>query len=84
MTLFFLQHFNTLESSHPEVYALAKPSMDVYSFPVQLIVSHPNGTVIHTLNLNEFMAVDDVEEEEEGAADNKPEIRYNHATARIF
>jgi len=48
--------------------------MDVYSFPVQLIVSHPNGTVIHTLNLNEFMAVDDVEEEEEGAADNKPEI----------
>jgi len=48
--------------------------MDVYSFPVQLIVSHPNGTVIHTLNLNEFMAVDDVEEEEDGAADDKPEI----------
>jgi len=30
--------------------------MDVYSFPVQIILSHPNGTVIHHINLNEFMA----------------------------
>lgn len=52
----------TLETSHPEIYKLSKPTMDTYSFPVQLIIAHGNGTVVHSLNLNDFMNVDGPDE----------------------
>jgi hypothetical protein len=36
---------------------LARQIMDVYQFPVMMLVALPNGTVIHAINANELLDI---------------------------
>lgn len=47
------------DSSEPKFAALAKLQLDHYKFPVMMMVLAPNGSIIHSVNANEFMEVDD-------------------------
>jgi len=62
MILFYLtivlQDYVTLEETLPELAFRANLSLEAYSFPVQIILAYPNGTVLHSTNLNDFMALD--------------------------
>ena len=49
--------FQALESdeNQPEMAALAKHHLSLYEFPVMMSVSLPNGTIVHTVNANNFL-----------------------------
>ncbi|CAH1261485.1 SELENON [Branchiostoma lanceolatum] len=48
-------------SSVPEHKKLAKMALDSYVFPVEMMVSLPNGTVVHHLNANDLLDISSTE-----------------------
>ncbi|KAK2147360.1 hypothetical protein LSH36_557g01040 [Paralvinella palmiformis] len=46
------------DQSQPELAAIATQQLKDYRFPVMMMVSLPNGTVVHSVNANEFMDED--------------------------
>lgn len=53
--IFFL--FKELEKDphQPEYSKVASHFLENYKFPVMMMVSLPNGTILHKVNANEFM-----------------------------
>uniref|UniRef100_A0A7M7PUL0 EF-hand domain-containing protein n=1 Tax=Strongylocentrotus purpuratus TaxID=7668 RepID=A0A7M7PUL0_STRPU len=47
--------------SDPEYAALASMSLEKYNFPVEMLVSLPNGTVIHHINANDLLDASNTE-----------------------
>lgn len=43
------------DETQPELAKLAKSQLENYRFPVMMMVVLPNGTIIHSINANEFM-----------------------------
>lgn len=43
------------DENQPEMAKLAKYHLSLYEFPVMMSVSLPNGTIVHTVNANNFL-----------------------------
>ena len=43
------------DEEQPELAKLAKYHLSRYEFPVMMSVSLPNGTIVHTVNANNFL-----------------------------
>ncbi|RVE57314.1 hypothetical protein OJAV_G00214960 [Oryzias javanicus] len=52
---------------HPELSEKARLHLEKYSFPVEMMVALPNGTIVHHINANYFLDQTAMKPEEEGA-----------------
>ena len=43
----------------PRIAHAVKLQLDAYVFPVVMLVTHPNGTVINGVNANDFLEIDE-------------------------
>lgn len=46
----------------------ARLHLEMYTFPVEMMVALPNGTVVHHINANNFLDQTSMKPEEEGPA----------------
>jgi hypothetical protein len=53
-SLSFLQALEN-DASEPELSAIARHHLARYEFPVMMSVSTPDGTIVHTVNANNFL-----------------------------
>jgi len=50
-----LQDFKSHSKLDPALASVAKQHLAVYKFPVMMLISFPNGSVIHSLNANDLL-----------------------------
>ncbi|KAF6721832.1 Selenoprotein N [Oryzias melastigma] len=55
------------DGQHPELSEKARLHLEKYSFPVEMMVALPNGTIVHHINANYFLDQTAMNPEEEGA-----------------